>query len=285
MSDWNQDAKQYHIDCQKGDVGEYVLLPGSPDRVPLIASFLDDAKEIARKREYVTYTGSLHGVPVSATSTGIGGPSTAIAVEELYKIGARTFLRVGTSGIMQPYIKTGDFIVATSAIRDEGTSHQYLPPAFPAVADFGVVRALQQSCALNKVQSYTGVVHSKDSFFGEVESQRMPLYPQLKANWEAWIAGGALCSEMEAATLFIVASCLRARAGAILQAGSTHHSVEPLCRAAVDGIRLLIEQDKAQQQKINRASQAGSEYSIHIVTSRSNRSQYMLYKTCHHLFL
>ena len=247
MSDWNQDIKQYHIDCQQGDVGEYVLLPGSPDRVPLIASFLDDAKEVARKREYVTYTGSLNGVPVSVTSTGIGGPSTAIAVEELYKIGARTFLRVGTSGIMQPHINTGDFIVATAAIRDEGTSHQYLPAAFPAVADFGMVRALQKSCAENNVQSYTGVVHSKDSFFGEVESQRMPMYPKLKENWDAWVAGGALCSEMEAATLFIVSSILRARAGAILQAGSTHHSVEPLCRTAVEAIRILIEQDRVRK--------------------------------------
>ena len=246
MSDWNQDIKQYHIDCQKGDVGTYVLLPGSPDRVPLIASFLDNAKEVARKREYVTYTGYLNGVPVSVTSTGIGGPSTAIAVEELYKIGARTFIRVGTSGSMQPHVKLGDFIVATSAIRDEGASHQYLPAEFPAVADFQVVRALQQSCLSNKLQYHTGVVHSKDSFFGEVESQRMPLYSMLRERWEAWVAGGALCSEMEAATLFIVSSYLRARAGAILQAGSTHHSVEPLCRAAVDGIRLLIEQDKVE---------------------------------------
>jgi len=204
---------------------------------------LDDAKEIARKREYVTYTGSLNGVPVSVTSTGIGGPSTAIAVEELYKIGARTFLRVGTSGIMQPEILTGDFIVATAAIRDEGTSHQYLPPAFPAVADFELVQALQQSCSLQKQRFYTGVVHSKDSFFGEVESQRMPLYPELQSKWNAWVAGGALCSEMEAATLFVVSSILRARAGAILQAGGTHHSVEPLCKTAIEAIRILIAQD------------------------------------------
>ena len=249
MSDWNADSKQYHIDCQRGDVGEYVLLPGSPDRVPVIASFLDDAKEIARKREYVTYTGSIHGVPVSVTSTGIGGPSTAIAVEELYKIGARTFLRVGTSGIMQPEITKGDFIVATAAIRDEGTSHQYLPPAFPAVADFDMVRALQQSCSVHNKRFFTGIVHSKDSFFGEVESQRMPLSSELNSRWNAWVAGGALCSEMEAATLFVVSSFLRARAGAILQAGSTHHSVDPLCRVAVDAIRVLIEQDRQNNKK------------------------------------
>ena len=247
MSDWNQDIKQYHIDCQKGDVGEYVLLPGSPDRVPLIASFLDNAKEIARKREYVTYTGSLNGVPVSVTSTGIGGPSTAIAVEELYKIGARNFLRVGTSGIMQPHINTGDFIVATAAIRDEGTTNQYLPPEFPAVADFEVVDALQKSCLQHKVRAHTGVIHCKDSFFGEVESERMPLYSKLKERWNAWVAGGALCSEMEAATLFVVSSVLKARAGAILQAGSTHHSVEPLCRTAVEAIRILIEQDRVRK--------------------------------------
>ena len=243
MSGWNQESKQYHIDCAQGDVGEYVLLPGSPDRVPLIASFLEEPREVARKREYVTYTGTLCGIPVSVTSTGIGGPSTAIAVEELYKIGARTFLRVGTSGIMQPHIHTGDFIVANSAIRDEGTSHQYLPAAFPAVAHFDVIHALQKACQKREQTYYTGVVHSKDSFFGEVESERMPLQPELKARWDAWVAGGSLCSEMEAATLFIVSSFLGARAGALLQAGSTHHSVEPLCRTAVDAITQLIEAD------------------------------------------
>jgi uridine phosphorylase len=245
MGDFLNSEKQYHIDCKKGDVGRYVLLPGSPDRVPLIASFFDNPREIARKREYVTYTGSLDGVPVSVTSTGIGGPSTAIAVEELSKIGADTFIRVGTSGIMQKFMNEGDLIVATGAVRDEGTSHQYLPAAFPAVADIEVINALRTACVQQGRVFHTGVVHSKDSFFGEVESERMPLRRELQERWQAWIAGGALCSEMESATLFVVAAVLGKRAGALMQAGGTHHSVEAVCQTAVQALRELISLDSA----------------------------------------
>src|SRR5499427_1331022 len=109
--------RQYHIECAPGDVGRYVLMPGDPGRVPLIASFLENAQKIAQHREYTTYTGWLDGEKVSVTSTGIGGPSTAIAVEELVKIGADTFIRVGTSGPMQPYVAAGDLVVVTGAVR------------------------------------------------------------------------------------------------------------------------------------------------------------------------
>ena len=245
MSETFDEPRQYHIDCEPGDVGRYVLLPGSPDRVPLIASFFDNPREIARKREYVTYTGTISGVPVSVTSTGIGGPSTAIAVEELSKIGADTFIRVGTSGIMQPEIQTGDLIVATAAVRDEGTSHQYMPPEFPAVAHLEVVQALQSACVQQNRRFHTGIVHSKDSFYGEVQSDRMPMKRHLQERWQTWIDGGTLCSEMEAATLFVVASILRKRAGALMQAGGTHHSVEVLCQTAVQALRELIARDGA----------------------------------------
>ncbi|MEC7986557.1 MAG: nucleoside phosphorylase [Myxococcota bacterium] len=243
MANFGNTEKQYHIDCSEEDVGRYVLLPGSPDRVPLIASFLENAKECARKREYLTYTGFINGTKVSVTSTGIGGPSTAIAVEELAKIGADTFIRVGTSGIMQNDMRPGDLIVATAAIRDEGTSHQYLPAAFPAVAHPDVVQAFIRACQKRNMTHHIGVVHSKDSFYGEVESARMPMKRHLEERWQCWIDGGALCSEMEAATLFVVSSFLRKRAGAIMMAGGTHYSVEELCRTAVQGIRELIERD------------------------------------------
>ena len=125
-------SKLYHIGCRRGEVGRYVLLPGDPGRVPMIASLLDDAKEISHNREYLTYTGTLLGEKVSVTSTGMGCPSTAIAVEELAIAGADTFIRVGTSGPMQDFIEAGDLLIAWGAIRDEYTSKQYVPPEYPA---------------------------------------------------------------------------------------------------------------------------------------------------------
>ena len=238
------DGRQYHIRCKTGDVGRYVLMPGDPGRVPLIAAYLDDAKEVSSNREYRIFTGSLDGVAVSVCSTGIGCPSTAIAIEELVRCEADTFVRVGTSGRIQPNMSIGDLIVATAAIRDEGTSQHYLPLAFPAVADPMVVQALMAGCREVSAPFHTGVVHSKDSFYGEVEAARMPMAEQLQARWKAWVAGGALCSEMEAATLFVVASVLRKRAGALMLA-EAHDGMDRLCRAAVSGIRELIRQDSS----------------------------------------
>ena len=234
---------EYHIHCRSGDVGRYVLLPGDPGRVPKIASHLNDAQKISQNREYVIYTGELLGEKVSVCSTGIGCPSTAIAVEELVRCGADTFIRVGTSGMMQPHMKPGDLIVATSAIRDEGTSRQYLPLAFPAVADPEVVWAFVDACREHQVRYHLGVVHTKDSFYGEVEMDRMPMAEQLRSRWKAWVAGGALCSEMEAATLFVLSSVLGKRAGAIMLA-EAHDGMDRLCQVAVSGIQRLIEQDR-----------------------------------------
>lgn len=236
--------KQYHIACGPGDVGRYVLLPGDPGRVPLIASFLDKAEKVAHHREYLTYTGMVDGVRVSVTSTGIGGPSTAIAVEELAKIGADTFIRVGTSGIMQPFIQSGDLIVVTGAVRDEGTASQYMPLAFPAIADLDVILSLRESCRAKGVRHHIGLSHSKDSFYGEVEPERMPLAAELKRNWQAWIQGGVLCSEMEAAALFVICSVLGKRAGGLMIAAGTHQPLENLCATAVEGVRRLIALDK-----------------------------------------
>ena len=110
-------GKQYHLQVGKGDVGRYVILPGDPKRCAKIAKYFDDAKLIADSREYVTYTGFLDGVKVSVTSTGIGGPSAAIAIEELTKAGADTFIRIGTCGGMQLEVKGGDAVIATGAVR------------------------------------------------------------------------------------------------------------------------------------------------------------------------
>ncbi len=235
---------QYHIRMRPGDVGRYVLLPGDPGRVPLIASFLDGARQVAENREHRTYTGMLDGTPVSVTSTGIGGPSTAIAVEELAKIGADTFIRVGTSGMIQDSVLPGHLVVVSAAVRDEGTALHYMPMAFPAVADLDVVACLRQACEVTAAAYHVGVSHSKDSFYGEIEPDRMPLVDMLKERWRCWVKGGVLCSEMEAATLFVIARTLGKRAGGLMVAGGSHDGLEPLCRTAVEGVRLLIQLDQ-----------------------------------------
>ena len=150
---------QYHVHLKPGDVGRYVLLPGDPGRVPLIASFFDDAKEVANNREYRTWTGTVAGIPVSCCSTGIGCPSTAIAVEELIKCGADTFIRIGTCGALQREVKLGDLCITTAAVREEGTTRQYVPLSYPAVADLDVTLALRQAAQNLKLPAHTGIGH------------------------------------------------------------------------------------------------------------------------------
>lgn len=243
----NQDGLQYHIKMRQGDVGRYVLLPGDPGRVPIIASFFDEAREVAHNREHRTFTGTVDGVPVSVTSTGIGGPSTAIAVEELAHIGADTFIRVGTSGLMQPDTMTsGDLVVVSGAVRDEGTASHYMPLAFPAVADLDVVACLREACQAMGVGHHVGFSHSKDSFYAEMEPERMPLADELQKRWRAWVMGGVMCSEMEAATLFVLCNVLGKRAGGLMVAiKETRPPIETVCEVAVEGVRRLIALDKA----------------------------------------
>lgn len=247
---------QYHVQLRPGDVGRYVFLPGDPGRCEAIAAYFDEPRQVAHHREYNTYTGSLLGEKVSVTSTGIGGPSTAIAVEELAKIGADTFIRVGTSGAMQEFIEPGDLGIIAAAIRDEGTSSHYLPIEFPAVADLEVTLALREGTRLAGARAHVGIGQSKDSFYGQHEPGRMPVAKRLQERWSAWMAGGALCSEMEAATLYIVASTLRKRAGGIMMiAGhpdqrpmtaeeSARCDLDVLLQSAIEGLKVLIEADR-----------------------------------------
>jgi uridine phosphorylase len=244
----------HHINMKQGDVGRYVLLPGDPGRSEKIARYFDNPQFVASNREYVTYTGTLLGEKISVTSTGIGGPSTAIAVEELAMIGADTFIRVGTSGGMQPYQKPGTLAIVTGAIRDEGTTLHYLPPEFPAVADFQVVEALRQAAVkLGKLHEL-GISHSKDSFYGQHTPERMPVADHLLRRWKAWCMGGAICSEMEASTLFIVSSFLRKRAGGIMLIAANQESPDPqvgvvtklddMLETTMEALKILIEQDR-----------------------------------------
>lgn len=257
MVDYTQGAGvQYHIQTAPGDVGKYVILPGDPKRCKMIAEYLEDARLIADNREFVTYTGYLDGVKVSVTSTGIGGPSASIAMEELVRCGADTFLRVGTCGGMQLEIEGGDLIVATGAIRMEGTSKEYAPIEFPAVADPEVTSAMMQAAKSLGYTFHTGVVQCKDSFYGQHEPQNKPVGYELMDKWNAWIRCGALGSEMESAALFVVGSCLKVRVGTVLltianqereKAGLTNeqvHDTDRAIRTAIEAIRILIEGDR-----------------------------------------
>ena len=209
--------RQFHIQCTAEDIGHYVFLPGDPDRVPWIASYLENAQKVAQSREFTTYTGTLDGTRVSVTSTGIGGPSAAIAMEELVALGAHTFLRIGTCGGMQPELVPGALIVPTGAIRMEGTSQEYMPLAFPAVPDFGLTEHLVCAARAAAYDYHTGVVQCKDSFYGQHSPETMPVAPALLQNWQAWKAAGTLASEMESAALFTVAAARHVRCATILQ--------------------------------------------------------------------
>ena len=237
--------KQHHLHLQKGDVGRYVLLPGDPGRCKVIAEHFDGVVHVATNREYVTYTGTLDGVKVSVTSTGIGCPSAAIAIEELVRVGADTFIRVGTSGAIQPGTKTGDLAIVTGAIRDEGTSSHYMPIEFPAVADLQVVDALRRAARSRNERFKVGISQSKDSFYGEVEPEHSGVTSRLLDRWKAWEIGGAICSEMEASAIFVIASMLRVRAGGIMAmwGDGEFKSLDNLIGTAVEGIRELIKED------------------------------------------
>lgn len=246
---------QYHIQMKEGDVGRYVFLPGDPGRCEKIAKYFDNPKHVATNREYNTYTGSLLGEKVSVVSTGIGCPSTAIAVEELIKIGADTFIRIGTSGAIQPEINTGDVAIVNSAIRDEGTTLHYMPPEFPALADINVIAAMRSGAEKAGIPYHVGPTQSKDSFFGEVEPDRMPVADRLNRRWKAWVEGGAVCSEMEAAAIFIISAIHRKRAGGVMLMASLNEDEDPeekmakfdierAIRVAIEGLKILIEQDQ-----------------------------------------
>ncbi len=248
--------KLYHIQVAKGEVGRYVIMPGDPKRCVKIAEYLDDPVFIADNREYVTYTGTLDGEKVSVTSTGIGGPSASIAMEELYRCGADTFIRIGTCGGMQTEVKSGDVVIATGAIRMEGTSKEYAPIEFPAVADLNVVNALVSSANEFKLPFHTGIVQSKDSFYGQHEPEVKPVSYELLNKWEAWKRLGCLASEMESAALFTVASALHVRCGACFLVVANQereklglenpvvHDTDMAIKVAVGAIRELIRQSK-----------------------------------------
>lgn len=249
--------RQFHIQCMEGEVGRYCLLPGDPGRCEHIAGYFDGAARVAANREFVTYTGTLLGEKVSVVSTGIGGPSASIALEELAAIGADTFVRVGTCGGIRLDVKSGDLVVATGAVRMEGTSREYAPIEYPAVPDYEVLEQLVGAAKASGRTWHAGVVQCKDSFYGQHSPQRMPVAWELEQKWEAWKRLGVLASEMESAALFVAANALGVRCGSVFHviwnqernaAGldqTRDEDTDAAVRAGVEAIKGLIAADRA----------------------------------------
>lgn len=248
--------KMMHIGICPGDVGRYVFLPGSPERTEKIAAYLENPKEIAYHREYRTWTGKLDGVPVAVTSTGIGGPSTAIAVEELHQCGADTMLRVGSCASVSPKVRMGDIVIPGGAVRMEGVGSHYLPEEFPAVPDFQLMKALEAAAVAAGLPYDTGVTITKASFYSQTAPETKPVAQELIFRWEAYVKGGATNTSMECAPLFLIASTLGIRAACVMVSATNCKQYDeqsrttPLkdledraIRVAVEGMRRIIAGD------------------------------------------
>lgn len=254
-----QHELQFHIQCKEGDVGRYCILPGDPGRCEKIAAYFDDPVKVQSNREYTVYTGTLLGEKVSVCSTGIGGPSAVIAMEELHAIGADTFIRVGTCGGIALQVQSDDVVIATGAVRHEGASREYAPIEFPAVSDYRIQEALVQAAKNLGKSWHAGVVQCKDSFYGQHAPGRMPVSYELEAKWEAWKRLGVLASEMESAALFTAAAALGVRCGSAFhviwnqereKAGLDQKESEDVTlsvKLAVEAVKELIRRDRAKE--------------------------------------
>lgn len=247
--------RKYHVGLVADEVGKYVLYPGDPARTAVIGTFLDGAREVCFSREYRTFTGTVSGEPVSAVSSGMGGPSVAIGMEELSELGVHTFLRVGTCGATQPGIRMGDLIIPTGAVRTEGTADGYVPREFPAVADYHMVTALLASAREAGAAHHLGIIRAVDALYSDLKPDSMPNGPHLRAELEMWSKAGVIANDMESSTLFVVASVRRLRAASILLcvdevgAGEIHHLdpsyMERMLKVAIGALAILIESDAA----------------------------------------
>jgi uridine phosphorylase len=212
-------STQYHIQCSPGDVAPFVLLPGDPGRVEVVAGFWEDARKVAQNREYVTYTGVYEGVPISCTSTGIGCPSTAIAMEELARVGARTFIRIGTCGTFQDHVAVGDIAIFDSAMRYDGASHLYAPPQYPAVAHHEVVQASVEAGRKLGYTTHVGTTRSADSFYARHSRPGSSFNDYWQSEWREHFADlrrlNVIAAEMEASVIFVLARAWGLRAGGI----------------------------------------------------------------------
>jgi uridine phosphorylase len=208
---------QYHIDAGPGDVAESVLLPGNPERVDTVVDGWDEYEQVAHHREYRTATGSYEGTPISVTSTGIGAPSTGIAVEELARVGADTFIRIGSCGAVQPKIEVGDLVISTGAVRQEGTSDEYVRADYPASASYEVVAALVAAAERLGYDYHVGPTMSADSFYTGQGREGFEGYhpPGTENILEELQQAGVKNIEMESAALFSIAGIYGLRAGTV----------------------------------------------------------------------
>lgn len=247
-------APVYTLPLTQDQLGKYVLLAGDPGRIPIIASNLANAQRTTEARGFMVWTGNLDGELVSAASTGIGGPSAAVLLEELISLGAHTFIRLGTCGSLQKNVEIGDFVIPTAAIRDEGTTRQYVPIEVPAVASHDLVQAITSAATRSGLKFHAGLVHCKDAFYSELPE--LTANPSLTASkWKTWENAGALATEMETAVIFILAQLRRCRAGALLAVvGSTLEGdlvksnpaqIESLAATGVEATRIVIADDRA----------------------------------------
>jgi uridine phosphorylase len=243
--------KQYHIHLGPGDIPPYVLLPGDPGRVSKIAGYFDGAEHVATNREYCTWKGSVGGVPIACTSTGIGCPSSAIALEELIKIGCHTFIRVGTCGSLQPGVDLGDLAITTATVREDGTTRQYVPLEYPAVADLDVTLAHREAARKLRLRAHTGIGQTKDAFYTEGGTD-LPLAELQALRWKAWERANVISTSMEASALFVVGSIRRVRVGEVLAViGLTYKDtpivkkvgVEEAIRCAIEAVKILAAAD------------------------------------------
>ncbi len=253
-------TEQYHIKATAGQTGGYCILPGDPGRCEKIAQYFDNPRHLVTNREYNIWVGELCGVPVSVCSTGIGGPSAAIAMEELVACGTHTFIRVGTCGGINLKVQAGDVVIATGAVRQDGTSREYAPIEFPAVSDPEVLIAQMEAAEKLGLRYHAGVVQAKDSFYGQHSPARMPIAGELQAKWEAWKRLGVLASEMESGALFTVAAALGVRAGSCFSVvwnqeranlgmdsqdeAAEQHDTDRAIRTAIEALKILILKDK-----------------------------------------
>lgn len=247
-----QREKQHHIDMEKGDIAPTILIPGDPGRVEVFASLMDDAKKIAEKREYITYTGTKNGVPISCTSTGLGTPPTAIGVEELIRIGAKNIIRIGTCGAIQSFLEPGHMIIATGAVRGEHTSEELISMEYPAVADYRIVRALVDACEKLDLPYHLGIIRTHDAFYLESPWALGDFRVRLKP----WVDMGVLALENESSTLFTICSMQGIRAGTILASGYSileehdekihqEENIRKMVSAGIEAAKLLHERGLA----------------------------------------
>ena len=256
----NETQKMLHVNLAKGEVGRYAIIPGDPDRCELIAAHLDNPRLVTRKREFTTWEGTLEGEKVTVTSTGIGGPSTAICVQELHKCGADTFIRVGTCASTCADVQCGDIVVASGSVRMDGTSLHYLPLEYPAVPSYQLLKRLEESSNALGYHTVVGVSITKDSFYTQTEPETKPVSDELISRWRSYVRGGAVCTSMEESILFLVGTSLGVRTGSVLVSATNFdgsvsrrnsadvyptNSIQKPIQVAIEALRRVILEDRA----------------------------------------